>query len=174
MIKYALRDLIKIGHIYHTTGIKGYVVCEIEQGVVDRKDVLNYLFVAINGQSVPYFVDEIVDLNTVSLKLRDIDNPEDAKGLVGKDLYLDRNFLTIHDIDVCVSTNDIIGFQLLNKGTYIGQISAILEYPGQDVLTLENFNDVVIPLVPEWIIDINPENKTIDMSFDEELLGLNK
>ena len=174
MIKYALRDLVKVGHLYHTTGIKGYMVCEINQDIVDRKDVVSYLLVPINGQSVPYFIDDIVDQSTVSIKLRDIDNPEDAKGLVGKDLYLDRNFLKIHHIDVGVSANDIVGFQLLNNGTYIGQISAILEYPGQDVLTIENMKDVVIPLVAEWIININPENKTVDMSFDQELLGLNK
>lgn len=173
MIKYALKDLIAVGQLYKSTGIRGEIIGDLDEELWAQKDKLPYIFIAENGQSVPYFVEYIKEKNNLLFKIEGIDGPEDTSPLINKSIYLDQERLDTLNVDLTTSKQGTIGFSLYNRSEYIGKVSGIQELPGQNVIELEDMPGVLIPMVEDWIIAIDMESKTIKMDFDSAILSLN-
>lgn len=172
MIKYALRDLIKVGQLFKSTGVKGEMIGEIIPSLQEKLSQLNYIFIEENGQSLPYFIEYTELSGNVYFKFESINAPEQANKLANQAIYLDKEKLGILAVEVD-TTESMVGFMLIKGGRNIGKVLEMVEYPGQWVLLVEGYKDTVIPFVEDWVEDIDVDKKTISMNFPDELLSLN-
>lgn len=173
MIKYALRDLIKVGNLYKTVGVNGDLILDLFDGFEGKEQEIKYFFVANNGQSLPFFIDNIRNSSQQTLiRFEGVDSPESATAIANQSIYLDAEMLRSLDVKIEKSLEALEGFKLYNNDELIGQILYLEEYPSQNVLVVEGL-DNVIPLVEDWILEVDTEEKTLRMSFDDEILRLN-
>ena len=173
MIKYALSDLIPIGNLFKSQGVKGMLIGDLEESLDDHIDKIDYLFIEDGGQSLPYFVEKImVNGGSILFKFEEINSPESATRLSNKTLYLDREKLNILGVDLNQTNDDIINLKLYNNETLVGTISEIIELPGHRLIKIKENNMLSIPFVEEWIISL--ENDRLIMSFDNDILTLNE
>lgn len=174
MVKYALRELVAVGNTFKTIGIKGEIIAEMRGFDQSKAALCEYLFVEHNGQSVPYFLTSIVEGDTeyFTLKFEGIDDPESAQALTQKTLYLDKSALEDIAIDPIHQVQGIAGLVLWNKRRSFGEISEVVQFPSQLMLKLREHTEVLIPLVEEWIVDLDFNDKKLVMDFPEGLINL--
>ncbi len=174
MIKYALRDLIQVGQFYRSVGVKGEIGLELNEGFSPVIDNINYLFVERNGQSLPLFVESFRERNgQLIVKLEKYNGPEEVVVLSNKEIYLDKERIADLGVETQGEESNLSGFQLYNEEVFVGNISEILIYPSQNMIAIEG-KDILIPLVEDWVVEIEHESKIFRMSFDPELLSLNE
>ncbi len=173
MIKYALKDLISVGKLFKSTGVKGEIIGEIIPSLEERISELDYIFIEINGQSLPYFIEHAESNGNIYFKFEGINAPEQAHLLINRPIYLDKDKLSELEVDVVDSHESLIGFKLTNKGDLVGVIAQIAEYPGQDVFVIKGQKETIIPVVDQWIMKIDAVKKVVEMDFPQELLNLN-
>lgn len=149
-------DLIPIGKLGKSQGVNGHLRTILTRKV-DLSEV-KAIFVNVRGDKIPYFVDSIEDN---SVKFDEINNPEDARYLTGFEILLNRDDFeeTIEESD---QLSTFVGFMLHNDDQEIGRIDDVVEYP-QQIMAIVKYEDedILIPLVEEYILDIDSEQKKI-------------
>jgi 16S rRNA processing protein RimM len=107
----------------------------------------------------------------VVLSLQSVESIEAGKRLQGDrafvpdaDLPLDEDEFFLHDL---------IGWQVVGEdGSVLGDITGLRAMPASDMLLveLENGKQVMIPAIPEFVIDVDPENSKVVIKLLEGLL----
>lgn len=173
MIKYDLASLTKIGRLHRTTGVDGLLLGEVREEYQSFARTAQYFFVVHLGQTLPYFLSDIdLEDGQISIRFEDIKTPEDARTLCGKDLYAETQKISDAGIKPRVEGSHIREFKLYNGEELIGTIHDIIEYPSQQMIVIGSEAGPLIPLVEEWIVRLDPLQKSVYMQFDPELLTL--
>lgn len=166
-----------VGFIAKTTGPKGEVVIrfELAEGTISKQ--IRSFFILINKKPVPLMVATLgfnTD-NTATVKFMDYNSKEEAKDIVGYEVFLpDENLKRkpagMDDIyslkgyrvenDQKITIGKITGFQD-NKGSYL-----------LEVVTEINSDSILIPLHEDLIKGIYPDKKMIRLIIPEGLLEL--
>lgn len=147
-------------------------------------DALDCLIVEIDGLPVPFFVNSVrpKGSDTLLLTIDGIVTKERARALTGHQIMLHRddpalteyNDDSAKDDDNGFYIDDLIDYKAIDRsGTYIGTITDyddstdnllfIVSRPGHSTQSL-------IPAVPEFIIDINPDTRIITLELPDGLL----
>lgn len=164
--------MLRVGKIVAVHGLQGAVV--LKQIIDDRSWLKkgDALFIELKRDSfIPYFVETAKAANDEDyiITLDDVTNAEDARVLVNKTVYAKEEVLETAKVD---SPLMYIGFNLVDKEKGgLGVIEDVLLVGPQWLarLTIEG-KEVLIPLVPDMILDVNKRNKFIRMSLPEGLL----
>jgi len=171
---------VEIGYTKKTHGVQGWLRVQVEPEYLEDLLSTSAIFLSLQGQPVPYFVESFDTRNDLLLKLEDIDSKEAAAELSGKALSLreqdiipdeEREFeLTEEELEYSFLT----GYELhTEEQGPIGAILEILEFPQQEMARLEiDQKEVLIPLHEDFIQSINEEHKQVTMSLPEGLLDL--
>ncbi len=169
-------DFVQIGQLKKHYGLNGALKSFIE----DRfwEDLLNteVVFVEIKGQKIPYFIEEIKEGTDILLKFEEVEDREAAAKLSGKPLFIRVSDLS--DQNAALSFEDrlpgLVGFIIFTEtGEEVGPISELIEMPMQMLALVEkNGEEVMIPLVEEFIGDILENEKKLIMILPEGLLDL--
>ena len=137
----------KAGIITKPYGLQGGVNLILDPGAGKIIKTGNPLFIAIDGQRVPFFIEELelVTQNHCIIKFEFIDSVEEARKVTNCEVFLDP---VNHDIarDDDSSFNDLVGYTAIDLK--LGQIGTITEYIPQE------FN-------PMFLIDHRGEEKMI-------------
>ena len=144
------KDLIPTGQIVNTHGLKGYVKV---MPWADSPDVLtdfDRFFIDGTEYAVEYAA---VQKSMVLLKLKGVDSIEDAAKLRDKELCLSRADTDLEDGTVFIT--DLIGLPVLADGQEIGTIREVLTPPGNDVYVVKGQHEYLIPVVKEFVEEIN-------------------
>lgn len=99
-------------------------------------------------------------------KIKDIENIESAKELIGRDIYIDSKYLPELDEDTFYEA-ELIGYKIIdeNKNIY-GEIIDIYSLPSNYVFNIrlaENNKKVSIPFVKAYFGKSDKINKTIEI-----------
>lgn len=113
-----------IGRITRTHGVNGKVELQFTDDVFDRADA-PYLFLEMDGLPVPFFWEEYSFKNqhAALFKFEDVDNEQQARRLVGAQVFYDRRFAphTAPDMD---SFKFFVGYRvLLPDGREVGGLN---------------------------------------------------
>ncbi len=175
-----MAGFIEIGHTKKTHGVQGWLRVQVEPEYLEDLLSTSAVFLSLQGQPVPYFVESFDARNDLLLKLEDINSKEAAAELSGKALSLreqdiipdeEREFeMTEEELEYSFLT----GYELHTpEQGNIGAILEILEFPQQEMARLEiDQKEVLIPLHEDFIQSINEEHKQVTMSLPEGLLDL--
>ncbi|MDE3255505.1 MAG: hypothetical protein KGN97_05955 [Bacteroidota bacterium] len=166
--------MLRVGKLVATNGLQGKIIFEHTVAQADwlKKD-MPIMVELIKGSLVPFFVHQVqrISATTYHIQIEDINALEDAKKMVGKAVYVEDNVIQKEASDSPLAW---IGFSIVdtNKGG-IGTIEDVIKMGPQWLAKLTiNEQEVLIPLVDDWIKDLNIKNKFIRMALPEGLIEI--
>lgn len=176
-----LADCYYLGTIVRTHGLKGHLVIKLDTDQPDIYENLESVFLDINGIPVPFFISECNLHNGGTLKIKFEDDSLDIQSLMGRKLYLPLNTLPKLE-GKKFYYHEIIGFSLFDKQKAIGKIIEVTDQIAQPFFIVQisekteeeekKDTEIIIPIINEWIIEVNRENKFISMNLPEGILDL--
>lgn len=169
-------EYLSVGKLRKPHGIHGAFGFLLTHELKNNNNYPSHFFLEKNSSFLPFFIEdfELIDWQSGYIQFEEIKNPEEAKKWSTSDLYLTAADLkkffkkTVNDLDF------LIGFSAITpENIFIGTINSIDEMPGQTMLVLENEgNEILIPLVEDWIADLNKKTKKITLTLPEGFLHL--
>lgn len=168
-----LPALLKIGYTKKTFGYQGELSISIKEEFIDYLDDLNFIFINIDGYHVPFKIEYVDEKSEVIIKLEDITSSETAQKLVNKSLFIEEKLIPEEELASLVIQGNLEGYQVEADGILIGTIISIEELPSQLLAHVKNENSVhLIPIVEDFIQNINTKSKIVYLTLPEGLLTL--
>ncbi len=172
---YQLNAYQTIGKLGKTFGLEGWVRFKTDvAGEAIIASCLKYnraVFVQIDSFKIPFFIKKL-DQNRQLIQFKKINSQEELRELTGASLFVD----STSEFSTTTSQVDRLAqFTIFDEHTNfdLGRIIKIEEYPAHPMATVRiNDNDILIPLVEEFIVDINPDEMRIIMKLPEGLYDL--
>lgn len=163
-----------IGYISKTRGLKGELQLFFQFDDYKALD-LDVLFLEVDKRLVPFFVEsyKVHPNKTAFLFLEDIDHIDKSQPLVHKKVYLANDKMPERDPEDFRIT-DLKGYHVqdLSHGD-LGAITEIHEYPQQHVAVIPyQGNELMFPLNEDFIIAIDRDTKSIEVSLPDGLLDV--
>lgn len=163
-------EKIKIGKIVNAVGLKGEVKVYNYSDSVEIYETTDSIYV---GDELMEILNVRTQKNVVILKLAEISNRNEAEEVKGREL-----FITEEDLPELPEgqyyVRDLIGMRVTEDGNLIGNVTDVLQHTAQDVLEVERSNGkkVLIPKVDEFVLNIDKDNREINVKLIEGLLDL--
>ena len=161
-------DLQYLGEFIKLFSFKGELIFYSELKSVFIEN-LDSLFVNFNESYVPFQIIKVKShkKNNYRTRLQNVNSESEAKRLLKKDIYVER----IENSDN--SDYLVDNFKVYNDNKYIGVVISTINKTEQSIMEVKMSDKVVlIPLVDQFIVEINDEELKIDMDLPEGLLDL--
>lgn len=152
-------NLIYIGKLVNTHGLKGEV--KIISDFKYKEDVFkinNQLYINNNKYIVKsYRKHKIFDMVT----LENIDTIEQALELKNSSVYINREEYKFNGI----LDEDLLGLDVYDSNTYKGKVVDIYKSNKYDLLVIEGKNRHMVPNIPNFIKEVDLDNKKIYINY---------
>ena len=157
--------MIPVAKILKSFGTDGGLL--VSSGVeLEELDIKEPVYIVFDGLRVPFFIQGLEAKGSrYILHLNDISNLTDAEEVVGREIFAD---VETEDDD----EPDFTGWQVLDHGAPVGEVSGEEPIPGNPCLYLRrpDGDEVLIPLHPDFIAAIDEESRTLSLNLPEGLL----
>jgi len=97
------------------------------------------------------------------LKLKGIDSMEAAQTMRGKTVLLYREDID----DEVIFAAELIGVEVFCDGEKLGEITEVLDYPGNSVYVVKGKYEYMIPAVKQFILSTDLESNTMQVQIIE-------
>lgn len=159
------KQYLEIGKIVNTHGIKGDV--KIQVWADDAEFLLEFDEVYIDGKPVE-IISSRVHKNCVIAKLDGIDDVNAAMRMKNKMLFINRDDVELDEGEFFIQ--DIIGATVItDEGAELGKLHEVLDLPKSTIYVVRGEREILIPAVPEFILDTDVENMKITVHMIEGL-----
>lgn len=170
-------NTVHVGVISKPHGVGGEVVAHVGVGFDASCFEQEFLFVEIDGGLVPFHVAHVRNKNQEEaiVKFDFVDNQQEAKRFVQCKLYADRHSLVAADDAEEMQIGMLVGYECFTaNGGKIGVITDIDEQNGTNPLFVVECagDEVLIPIVDEWIVDIDEDKRQLSLDLPEGLIDL--
>jgi len=168
-------DGAKAGKISKPYGLRGEVniVLEPEAGEYIEPD--HPLFIDIDGQRVPFFVEEVELLtgNQAIVKFEFIESIEEARKVAGCSLYFDPDHTPV-PVAQALDLNSLVGFLAFDtEFGKLGKVSAFIPQAMNPVFIIDYAGkEIMVPAVPEFIDQIDSQNQKVTFILPDGLLSV--
>ena len=169
------KDCFYLGKVAKKYSFKGEVLVYLDTDEPELYTELESMFVEINGHLVPFFIERssLHREKFLRTQFEDMDSEEIADTIVGKDVYLPLTMLPKLEGNKFYY-HEVVGFDAIDQR--LGNFGAILRISdnGAQALFEVQKDDAVIliPLIDEFIIEVNRKNKSILFNTPEGLIDL--
>ncbi len=164
-----------IGTVSKLHGYKGKVKIFTLKKINFDFNVISYLLIKTNNDLIPYIIEyaKAIRENMLLVKFDEVNNEEDAKKILKKDVYISTKFVDEKEI---VQKSDLNGYEVVDK--YFGKlglVSYINDQTSQKLIFVKNKlnKEFCFPMHENFIKKFNHEDKTIDVIIPKELINLN-
>lgn len=168
-------DCFYLGKIVRKHSFKGEVVAKLDTDEPELYKKLESVFVLLNNNLVPFFIEEslLQKGNQLRLRFEDIVSENDADAILGSELYLPLEFLPKLTGNKFYF-HEIIGFTIEDvQYKHIGVITGINDSSAQPLFEVDaNGKNVLIPMIDNFIKKVDRENNTIIVETPEGLIDL--
>ncbi len=169
-------EISVIGRFNKPHGINGEISATFDYPL--DFDTLRYIIAEIDGINVPFFVESCrpKNQNTVLLKFEGFENEIQVNELSNKDILLKKTDIPEFDADDDgMYASDLIGYSIIADNQTIGKVIDIDDNTENVLFIVEGIsaNKIFIPVVDEFIVEIDSENFTITMDLPNGILDLN-
>ena len=157
------KRFLEAGEVVGTHGIQGEV--KILPWADGPEFLLGFKTLYLNGK--PYAVrSSRVHKTCVLARLEGVDTPEQATLLRKQVVTVDRTGVKLPDGAVFIA--DLIGCRALDDdGNEFGKITDVLTMPSSDVYVVKGAHEYLIPAVPEFILERDPDEGYIRVRLIE-------
>lgn len=169
------KDCFYLGKIAKKFSFKGEVLVYLDTDEPEMYTELESMFVETNGHLVPFFIERssIHREKFLRTKFEDMESEEEADTIVGKDVYLPLTMLPTLEGNKFYY-HEVVGFDAIDQrlGNF-GTVLRILDNGVQALFEVQKDEAIIlIPLIDEFIIEVNRENKSILFNTPEGLIDL--
>jgi len=168
------QEMRLIGKIKDAHGLRGDVFIIFFSKDYSWIDLIDEVYI----EETPYEVIKMAQhKDGLKAQLKGLTDRNQSEALIGKQVYLPADFFFTQDEDEGLFLTEIEKFKVVDKmAGEIGIITGFSSNTAQDLLvvTSPSGNVFEIPFVDAFIIEIDHENKTIQMDLPEGLLDLNQ
>lgn len=165
-------DYYLLGKITRKHGLQGNVVLKLDTDQPSFYNTLEGVFVEINGLLVPFFVEKQQWLkgDTKLVLFKNLTEAQNEQ-LIGKEVYLPLSTLPKLS-GKSFYYHEVIGFELFDtEERNYGLIESVNDQTAQHYfLTRLNGKELVVPIIKDWIKEVNREEKKLTMDLPEGLL----
>ena len=165
----------KAGRISKPYRLRGEVNTILEPQAGNNIEPDNPLFIDIDGQRVPFFVEEVelVSSEQAIIKFEFVDTLEAARVVSGCDIYFDMR----HQPDPSDSGDEmanLIGYTASDRESgVLGHISDYLPHPMNPVFVIQSQGkELMVPAVMDFIDHVDPKEQSILFILPEGLTSL--
>ena len=168
------QDYFYLGKIVSKFSFKGEILLKLDSDEIDFKK-LKTIFLEIDGAIIPYSIDNIKLHKSSLLRIRfeNINNEKKANKIIKIKTYL-----PIKDLPKLNGNkfyyHEITNFMVLDLT--LGEIGKVLKVNDQTsqpiIIVINNNSEIMIPLVDDFLIDINRDKKTLTFNLPEGLTTL--
>lgn len=164
-------EKILIGKIVNVVGLKGELKVYCYTDKKEQFEELDQIWL----QDKKYPVQKArYQGNVVILKLQGIDDRNQAEAQRNKGVYIEEADLAQLP-EGTYYVRDLIGSTVIDEdGTLLGQLSDVIQNSAQDLyeVNTKEKKSILIPAVKEFILDIDMQEKIIQVKLPEGLLEL--
>ena len=153
-------QFLQAGEIVTTHGVRG------EMKVLPWSDGPKFLmdFKRVRIGNADYVVESCrIQKNCNLLKLNGIDTVEQAQEMRGKVIEVYRNEAP----KGLIFSSELIGMNVSADGEIIGQITDVLDYPGNKVYVVDGKHSYMIPAVREFVLSTDLEGNLMKVKLIE-------
>jgi len=173
-----LNDYFLIGKIGKPKSFKGEVFFNMEDDeVFFALGEITSMNVLIHNKLIVYPIEKmsVKTNNKVVLKFKGFDSIDMANMIKNCEVYLENENMPVSDDDN-VFTHELIGCMVIDKKLgEVGLIDYIDKSSAQELVYIENNDEeLIFPLIDEFVVSIDLENKTMTTDLPEGLLDINK
>ena len=168
-------DCLRVGTYVNTHGIKGEVKVYPHTDDVTRFEGLDFIYLDSGKEMLRFDIQNVRYFkNMAIIKFKGINDINDIEKYKGKDLYVTREQavpLEENEYFIC----DIIGAKVItDDGVLLGELYDVLQTGANDVYVVrdENKKEVLLPVIPSCILDVNIEEKIVKAHIMPGLLDL--
>ena len=167
-------DCYFLGKITRRHGLQGNVFLKLDTDQPEMYNKLEGVFVEVNGLLVPFFIEKQQwskgDTLIISFK-----NSTEAlvEQSLGKDVFLPLSTLPK------LSGNkfyyhEVVGFEIREEdGKSCGNVVSVNDQTAQHYFILDLAGkEIIIPMIRDWILEVNREEKFIKMTLPEGLMDV--
>jgi 16S rRNA processing protein RimM len=157
-------DRLVIGLVRTSHGLKGHLKVHSLSGEVDHFFGLEEVTIRKNGRERIYAVEEFKLLGEILLmKLRGIDNPEDAKTLAAAEILVSRDLAApLEDGEFYQA--DLVGCRVVHQGKDLGVVKSIFEGGAADLLEVVTEAGIyMVPFQKHYIGTVDLKAKTLEL-----------
>ncbi|KMQ65630.1 ribosome maturation factor RimM [Chryseobacterium angstadtii] len=167
-------DCYLLGKITRRHGLAGNVILKLDTDQPELYNKLESIFVEINGLLVPFFIAKSSWSKNDALNLA-FKNSSEAlvDQSLGKSVYLP--LATLPKLSgKQFYYHEIIGFDILDENdNECGVIRSVNDQTAQNYfVTNLDGKEVVIPIIKDWILEVNREKRFIKMQLPEGLIDV--
>lgn len=174
-------EVFNIGFISKHRGLRGEVELCFTDDCFDT-GTADYFVLSMDGILVPFFWEEYRFKNndTAIVKFCDVDNEEQARQLVGHQVFYPKKHLAAVSAEegaTLSSYKALTGFNVYDQtGKEVGNIAVVDDSSSNILLTIDTLEgeEVLLPFHNDFLLDFDLQQRTIQLFIPEELLHLNK
>ena len=169
------KDHFFVGKIVKKFSFKGVLLVKLDADNPEEFIHMESVFVDLNGTLVPFFIEDLALHKTELLRIQfeDVYDEPTADALIGCDLYLPLSLLPKLTGNKFYY-HEVIGFTVIDQ-THgdIGQIIGVNDQTAQALFEINYRNkEILIPIIDEFILSVDRNNKTITVKTPDGLLEL--
>ena len=169
-----IQDCFYLGKIVSKFSFKGEILLKLDSDEIDFKKIKT-IFLDIDGTIVPHSIDNIKlhKSSLLRIKLENIDTEEKANKILKIKTYL-----PIKDLPKLNGNkfyyHEIINFTVLDLSLgNIGKVKEVNDKTLQPIIIMDNgISEVMIPLVDDFLIEVNRVKKTLTFDLPNGLTTL--
>ena len=178
----AAAEISLVGKVNKTHGIKGELsVSFFDEAVMDSVDKDTCLIFDIDGIYVPFFADKVRtrSAETLLITLDGEEERETVSPLVGKNVYMLKSDIPeSQEEEEGLYAAQLIGYEaVIDDGQKIGVIDDIDDHQDNPlfvIVPVKGGSKVYVPIVDDFIVDIDTEHRRIELSLPDGLLEINE
>lgn len=168
-------DCFYLGKIAKKFSFKGEVLVYLDTDDPGLYENMESVFVDINKHLVPFFIvsSSLHKNDFLRVRFEDIDNEDDADGILGKEIYLPLTMLPKLEGNKFYF-HEVIGFEAEDQRLgNIGYIVSINDTTAQPLFEIKKGEvEILIPMIDDFIVKIDRDNKKVILNTPEGLVDL--
>ena len=166
---------ILLGRIIKIHGYDGSVTLKLEKSFIENIPEMESVFLEIQGRPVPFFIShsEYAGADILKLKFEDYSSFEKISEFQGCRVFLTtvKNNNNVPDDNL-----DLKGYKVfIQDDRLVGVVKEVIQNPGQWLLSVvsDAQKEILIPFHENFIVKMDPGNKSITMNLPEGLTEIN-
>jgi 16S rRNA processing protein RimM len=168
-------DCFYLGKIAKKFSFKGEVLIYLDTDEPELYEDMESVFVEFNKNLVPFFIENsnLHKGDFLRVKFEDVDSEADADEIIGCEIYLPLNMLPKLEGNKFYF-HEVIGFEIEDQRLGVfGKIVSINDTSAQPLFEVLNGNvEILVPMIDQFLVKIDRENKKVVMNLPEGLVEM--
>lgn len=168
-------DCFHLGYVAKLHGFKGEVSLFLDVTNPEDYTTLDALFIEINGQLIPFFIEsfKLKNKGFAAVRLEGVDNENDARLLLRKNIYLPASILPELE-GTNFYDHEIVGFYVEDsQHGNIGKVVQVIDLSANPLIQVDKDGiELLLPLQDGVIREVDRRNQVLKVTAPPGLVEL--